>query len=176
MDLSGPGIDIKLKEKKEKKRCSVAIWRLFAKKKMNGSDTLLSILERTSMFSQPHQLKLVLGFLVRILWCSESGNHPENDFAIFGDIIDMKVEKNKILLYSWLPSVSCHKTLAMWNFFSQKSGEYGPFYPMYKSKSYFSGRNLEKILLVNETLNCLGPTIPPNSKQSLPNNYVVSLV
>ncbi len=70
----------------------------------------------------------------------------------------MKVRKNRILLYSWLPTVSCHKTLAMWNFFSWKSGEHGPFYPMkdhlYRSKSYFSGRNLEKILPVNETLNC----------------------
>jgi hypothetical protein len=51
MDLSGPGIDVKLKEKKEKKRCSVAIWRLFAKKKMSGFSTLPGILERTSMFS-----------------------------------------------------------------------------------------------------------------------------
>jgi hypothetical protein len=31
-------------------------------------------------------------------------------------------------------------------------------------------------LAVNETLNCLGPTISPNSKQSLPKNYVVSSV
>ncbi|CAK9882197.1 unnamed protein product, partial [Sphagnum jensenii] len=78
----------------------------------------------------------------------ESGNHPKNNFAIFGDIIDMKVEKNRILLYFCVPTVSYHKTLAMWNFFSWKSGEYGPFFPMkdpsYRSKSYFSGRSLEK--------------------------------
>jgi hypothetical protein len=35
---------------------------------------------------------------------------------------------------------------------------------------------LEKTSAVNETLNCLGRTIPPNSKQSLPNNYVVPLL
>ncbi len=92
----------------------------------------------------------------------------------------MKVKKNRILLYSWLPTVSYHMTLAMWNFFSWKSGEYGAFFPMkdplYRSKSYFSGRGLEKTSAVNETLNCLGRTIPPNSKQSLPNNYVVPLL
>jgi hypothetical protein len=149
----------------------------FRQKKKSASGTLPGgIVERTSVFSQPDRLKLVPGFLLRILWCSESGNHPENNFAIFGDIIDMKVEKNRILPYVWLPTVSCHKTLAMWNWFSWKSGEYGPFFPMYRSKSYFSGRSLEKTLAVNETLNCLGPIIPPNSKQSLPNNYVVSLV
>jgi hypothetical protein len=147
---------------------------------MSASGTLPGgILERTSVFSHPDRLKLVPGFVLRILWCSESGNHPGNNFAIFGYIIDMKVEKNRILLYSWLPTVSCHKTLAMWNFFSWKSGEYGPFYPLkdhlYRSKSYFSGRNLEEILPVNETLNCLDTTIPPNSKQSLSNNYVVPL-
>jgi hypothetical protein len=33
-------------------------------------------------------------FLLRIFWCSQSGNHPENNLAKFGYIIDMKVEKN----------------------------------------------------------------------------------
>jgi hypothetical protein len=116
---------------------------------MSASSTLPGgIQERTSVFSPPDRLKLVPGFLLRILWCSESGNHPKNNFAIFGDIIDMKVEKNRILLYFCVPTVSYHKTLAMWNFFSWKSGEYGPFFPMkdplYRSKSYFSGRSLEK--------------------------------
>ncbi len=148
---------------------------------MSTSGTLPGgIQERTSVFSQPDPVKLVPGFVFRIFWCSESGNHPGNNFAIFGYIIDMKVEKNRILLYSCVPTVSYDKTLAMWNFFSWKSGEYGPFFPMkdplYRSKAYFSGRSLEKTLAVHETLNCLGPTIPPNSKQSLPNNYLVSLV
>ncbi len=148
---------------------------------MSASGTLPGgIQERTSVFSPPDRLKLVPGFLLRILWCSESGNHPKNNFAIFGDIIDMKVEKNRILLYFCVPTVSYHKTLAMWNFFSWKSGEYIPFFPMkdplYRSKSYFSVVVWRKTLAVNETLNCLGPTISPNSKQSLPKNYVVSSV
>jgi hypothetical protein len=33
--------------------------------------------------------------LVRILCCSQSGNHPENNLAKFGYILDMKVGKQK---------------------------------------------------------------------------------
>jgi hypothetical protein len=32
-------------------------------------------------------------FLLRILWCSQSGDHPENILAKFGYILDIKVEK-----------------------------------------------------------------------------------
>jgi hypothetical protein len=32
-------------------------------------------------------------FLLRILWCSQSDNHPENNLAKFGYIIDMKIRK-----------------------------------------------------------------------------------
>jgi hypothetical protein len=42
------------------------------------------------------------GFLLRILWCSQSGGHPENNLAKFGYILEMKVEKNRILLCFWL--------------------------------------------------------------------------
>jgi len=52
---------------------------------------------------------------LRILWCSQSGDHPENNLTKFGYMIDMKVgKKNNILLYSWLPFGSYHKTLATW--------------------------------------------------------------
>jgi hypothetical protein len=33
------------------------------------------------------------GFLLRIFWCSQSDDHPENNLANFGCILDMKVEK-----------------------------------------------------------------------------------
>jgi hypothetical protein len=33
------------------------------------------------------------GFPLRILWCSQSGDHPENNLVEFGDILHMKVEK-----------------------------------------------------------------------------------
>jgi hypothetical protein len=39
----------------------------------------------------------VLVFL-RILWCSQNGDHSENNLAKFGDMIDMKIGKKKILL------------------------------------------------------------------------------
>ncbi len=63
--------------------------------------------------------KAGIGFLFRILWCSQSDNHPENNLAKFGYIRDMKVgktkkKKNRSLLYSWLPSRRYHKTLAIW--------------------------------------------------------------
>ncbi len=92
---------------------------------MSASDTLPGgILERTSVFSQPDRLKhkLVPGFVLRILWCSESGNHPGNNFAIFGYIIDMKVEKNRILLYSCVPTVFIYNILSL-------SGGGRPFHP-----------------------------------------------
>jgi hypothetical protein len=34
-----------------------------------------------------------------ILWCSQSGHHPENNLAKFGYILDMKVEKKSKSFY-----------------------------------------------------------------------------
>jgi hypothetical protein len=54
--------------------------------------------------------------------------------AKFGYIIDIQVgKKNRILLYSWLPSGSYDKTLAIWNFFNLKFGEFGPLFSREKS-------------------------------------------
>jgi len=39
------------------------------------------------------------GFLWRILWCSQSDNHPENNLAKFGYIIDMKIRKKTESFY-----------------------------------------------------------------------------
>jgi hypothetical protein len=68
---------------------------------------------------------------LRILWCSQSGSDSKNNLAKFGHILDMKVGKNKIkiFLYSWLPTGTYHKNLAIWNFFSSKSGEFRSFFP-----------------------------------------------
>jgi hypothetical protein len=49
----------------------------------------------------------------------------------------MKVEKNRILLFSWLPTGTSHENLANLGQFFQEN-------PLYKLKSYFSGRNLTK--------------------------------
>jgi len=35
------------------------------------------------------------GLLLRILWCSQSGNHSQNNLVKFGYILDMKVEKKQ---------------------------------------------------------------------------------
>ncbi len=68
-------------------------------------------------------------------WCCRAGNflsgfcdvdkeshsdHPENNLAKFGYILEIpKFLKNRIHLYSWLPSGTYHKTLAIWIFYFQ---------------------------------------------------------
>jgi hypothetical protein len=70
------------------------------------------------------------GFLLRILWCIQNGDHPENNLAKFGYRLDMKVEKkNRILLCSWLRMRTYHKNLAIWIYFCSKSSEFGPNFP-----------------------------------------------
>jgi hypothetical protein len=43
-----------------------------------------------------------------MLSCSQSGDHPENNLAKFGYMLDMKVEKKKNRFYVvlWLPTRS----------------------------------------------------------------------
>jgi hypothetical protein len=83
------------------------------------------------------------------LWCkSKVGIIEKNNLAKFGYII----EKIRFLLYSWLLSRSCHKTLAIWNFLNSKSVKCGPFFPW---KVLCTGQNHVfwfKILPVKETL------------------------
>jgi hypothetical protein len=50
------------------------------------------------------------------LWCSQSDDHPENNLAKFGYIPDMKVNRNRSLLYSWLLTETYHKNLTIWIF------------------------------------------------------------
>jgi hypothetical protein len=38
-------------------------------------------------------MEVPAGFVLRILWCSQSGDHPENNLAKFDYMLDMKVEK-----------------------------------------------------------------------------------
>jgi hypothetical protein len=40
------------------------------------------------------------GFWPRIVWCGDGGNHPKNNTAKFGSMLDMEVKKIRILLYS----------------------------------------------------------------------------
>ncbi len=48
-----------------------------------------------------------------ILSCSQSGDHPENNLAKFGYMLDMKVENkmNHFYVVLWLPTRSYHKIL-----------------------------------------------------------------
>jgi len=43
-------------------------------------------------------------FFFSFLWCNWSGNQPLGDLARSGYILDMKAEKNRILLHFWLPT------------------------------------------------------------------------
>jgi hypothetical protein len=64
---------------------------------------------------------------------SQSGDHPKNNLAKFGYILDMKVGKKN---FSWLRTPI------------RKSDEFGTFFfmknPLYRLKSYFKGQNLVK--------------------------------
>jgi len=40
-------------------------------------------------------IRIKPGSFLRILWCSQSGDHPENNLAKFGYILDMKIGKRK---------------------------------------------------------------------------------
>jgi hypothetical protein len=57
------------------------------------------------------------GFLLRILWCSQSGDHPESNLANFSYILDTKVGKKKKKFIFWLPTGTYHKNLVIWIFF-----------------------------------------------------------
>jgi hypothetical protein len=61
------------------------------------------------------------------LWCSQSGDHPENNAAKFGFLLDMKVVKNKIFLCSWLPNGTYNKNLKfffeIWQIFHEEPFE-----------------------------------------------------
>jgi hypothetical protein len=61
-----------------------------------------------------------------------------------------KKEKKQILLYSWLPTKTYHKNLAIWILFCFEIWQiFGPFFfmkiPSYRLKSYFSHHNLTKL-------------------------------
>jgi hypothetical protein len=59
------------------------------------------------------------------LWCSQSGDHPENKLAKFKYILDMEVgekkKKNRIPLYSWLHTGAYHRNLANLGNFSHEN-------------------------------------------------------
>jgi hypothetical protein len=49
-------------------------------------------------------------------------------------MLEMKVERKiKFLSYSWLPTGTYYKNMAIWNFFSLKGGVLGLFFPHKKS-------------------------------------------
>jgi hypothetical protein len=51
-----------------------------------------------------------------------------------------KAQKNRILIYSWLPTGTYHKNLVIWIFFSLKSGEFGPFLLMKNSSFVYRSK------------------------------------
>jgi len=64
------------------------------------------------------------GFFLRILWCSWSGHHPENNLAKFGYIIDMKVYIFKIKSF-FILGYLLKGIIKLWQL-NLKSGEFGP--------------------------------------------------
>jgi hypothetical protein len=89
-------------------------------------------------------------FLLRILLCSESSHHTENNLAKFGFILVMKSCKTRDSFYPFgylLEPII--KTYRFGGCFPSKSGEFGSFFlmknPLHKWKSYFPGGNLAKL-------------------------------
>jgi hypothetical protein len=64
-----------------------------------------------------------------VLWCSQSGDHSQNNLAKYGYILDLKVIIIIITLYSWLPTGIYHKKLAI----------SGPFFFFFLSGCVFLG-------------------------------------
>ncbi len=87
-------------------------------------------------------------YIYKILFCLVQGYRiMTNNFLKLKPDQICKWKKNRILLYSWLPTGTQHKNLAIWNFLFFEIGELGPFFPqkiLYGFKSYFSGQNLTK--------------------------------
>jgi len=69
---------------------------------------------------------------LRILWCSQSGDHPGNDLARFGYIIDMKVffffKTESFYILGYVLKV----IIRLWQFgifLNLKCVKFGPFFP-----------------------------------------------
>jgi hypothetical protein len=87
-----------------------------------------------------HDTYAPTGFVLRILWCSQSGDHPENKLAKFKYILDMEVGKKKtesLYILGYILELII-EIWRIWVIFSMKN-------PLHRSKSYFSGRILAKI-------------------------------
>jgi hypothetical protein len=110
------------------------------------------------------------GFLLRVLWCSQSGNHPKNNLAKFG--LPTRYESSKrngILLYSWLPTLEL--IIKIWKLGkkkifkkSSKSGKFESFLPwkillLYVEITFFRSKFGENSP-AKETLNDHGGSIP----------------
>jgi hypothetical protein len=85
--------------------------------------------------------------ILRILWCTQNGDHPKNDLAkIWPHARYESKKKPESFLYFWLPTGTYHKKLVIWNFFSFEIwriwAKISMKNPLVKSKSYFPGQNL----------------------------------
>jgi hypothetical protein len=67
-------------------------------------------------------------FLSIILWCGQSSDHLEKNQIKFGQIIDMKVLLENIILYSWLHG-TYHTNLVIWKKFTKNLMNLLQFFP-----------------------------------------------
>ncbi len=121
------------------------------KKKENGC------LQKKGQIHQYKKYPYKSGFLLKILWCSQSGYHPGNNLAKFGYKIDMKgggggAKEEKQNPFIFLATFwKLLKDFVISNFFKFEIWQmWAIFFPMknplYRLKSYFSSWNLAKIL------------------------------
>ncbi len=69
------------KIQKEKEHCAAGFYICVATQSGSKSSYIISLSQS--------------GFLLRILWCIQNGDHTENNLAKFGYRVDMKVEKKQ---------------------------------------------------------------------------------
>ncbi len=83
-------------------------------------------------------MQAVPGFPLRLLWCSQSGDNPENALAKFGFILHKSRKKTESLCILGYLLGTCHKKFGYWG---NNAFEIWWIWAMenrlYKSKSYF---------------------------------------
>jgi len=64
-------------------------------KKIQNFPNCFEIKGKKEIVGGKNQSQSQAGIFLRILWCSQGGDHPEINLANYGYIPDMKVEKNQ---------------------------------------------------------------------------------
>jgi hypothetical protein len=102
---------------------TTSLWIISKDKKLTSSSALPHM--KSLLHWAPYLLYPKQGFL-RILWCTQSGNNPENNLVKFGYILHMEVEEKVKILFIFL--VTLVSKSGDFNCFPSKIGKFGLFF------------------------------------------------